>query len=49
MDPYSRLIPRLNGREIEEKFSYYLGLVKKGVAGFIVFGGKLEAYNIRST
>src|SRR3990172_2857068 len=42
MNPYSRLIPRLNGTEIEERFEYYLGLVNKGVAGFIVFGGELE-------
>ena len=42
MNPYSRLIPRLNGGEIEERFSYYLDLVKKGVAGFIIFGGELE-------
>lgn len=42
MNPYSRLIPRLNGKEIEERFDYYLGLVKKGVAGFIIFGGELE-------
>jgi beta-glucosidase-like glycosyl hydrolase len=42
MNPYSRLVPRLNGREIEERFDYYLGLVKKGVAGFIFFGGELE-------
>lgn len=42
MNPYPRLIPRLNGREIEEKFSYYLDLVKRGVAGFIIFGGELE-------
>lgn len=43
MNPYSRLIPRLNGKEIEDRFEYYLGLVKKGVAGFIVFGGELES------
>jgi hypothetical protein len=42
MNPYSRLIPRLNGGEIEGRFSYYLGLVKKDVAGFIIFGGELE-------
>jgi len=42
MNPYSRLIPRLNGKEIEERFGDYLGLVKKGVAGFIIFGGELE-------
>lgn len=42
MNPYCRLIPRLDGTEIEERFDYYLGLVRKGVAGFILFGGKLE-------
>lgn len=42
MNPYCRLIPRLNGNEIEERFDYYFSLVKKGVAGFIVFGGELE-------
>lgn len=42
MNPYSRLIPRLNGEEIDERFDYYEGLVNKGVAGFIVFGGELE-------
>ncbi|HYA32189.1 MAG TPA: glycoside hydrolase family 3 N-terminal domain-containing protein, partial [Thermodesulfovibrionales bacterium] len=42
MNPYSRLIPRLNGTEIEERFGYYLSLVKKGIAGFIVFAGELE-------
>jgi beta-glucosidase-like glycosyl hydrolase len=47
MNPYSRLVPRLNGKEIEEKFSYYVGLVKKGVAGFIVFGGELETVRAR--
>jgi beta-glucosidase-like glycosyl hydrolase len=43
MDHYSRLIPRLNGADIEREFAYYLDLVRKGVAGFIVFGGELEA------
>ena len=47
MNPYSRLIPRLNGREIEERFGYYLNLVEKGVAGFIVFGGELETVRAR--
>ncbi len=47
MNSYARLIPRLNGGEIEEKFSYYLDLVKKGVAGFIVFGGELETVRAR--
>ncbi len=43
MNPYSRLIPRLNGTEIEARFGYYLDLVRKGIAGFIIFGGELEA------
>ncbi len=42
MNPYSRLVPRLNGAEIEDRFDYYLGLARKGVAGFIVFGGEIE-------
>jgi len=32
----------MNGKEIEGRFSHYLGLVEKGVAGFVVFGGELE-------
>ncbi len=47
MNPYSRLIPRLNGKELEERFGDYLGLVKKGVAGFIIFGGELETVSLR--
>ena len=47
MNPYSRLIPRLNGREIEERFGDYLELVKKGVAGFIIFGGEIETVRAR--
>ncbi len=43
MNPYSFLIPRLNGNEIEERFDYYAGLVRKGAAGFIVFGGEVES------
>lgn len=43
MNPYRFLIPRLNGDEIEEDFSYYSELVRKGVAGFIVFGGEVES------
>ncbi|MBI5187835.1 MAG: hypothetical protein HZA07_02015, partial [Nitrospirae bacterium] len=39
---YRFIIPRLNGQDIEKNFNYYLDLVKKGVAGFIVFGGELE-------
>ncbi|GAB4410636.1 MAG: glycoside hydrolase family 3 N-terminal domain-containing protein [Thermodesulfovibrionales bacterium] len=39
---YRRIIPRLDGEEIEDRFDYYLRLVKNGVAGFIIFGGELE-------
>lgn len=42
MNFYQFIIPRLNGSEIETNFNYYLKLVKKGIAGFIVFGGELE-------
>jgi beta-glucosidase-like glycosyl hydrolase len=42
MSFYNRILPRLNGAEIEDRFDYYLGLVKRGVIGFIVFGGELE-------
>ncbi len=41
MKYYQFLIPRLNGAEIGRNFSHYLSLVRKGVAGFIVFGGGL--------
>ena len=39
---YQFIIPRLNGAEIRKKFASYRTLVKKGVAGFIVFGGELK-------
>ncbi|MFH1014812.1 MAG: glycoside hydrolase family 3 N-terminal domain-containing protein, partial [Nitrospirota bacterium] len=42
MNFYKFIIARLNGRDIEKEFNYYLRLVKKGVAGFIVFGGELN-------
>jgi beta-glucosidase-like glycosyl hydrolase len=42
MNPYEAIIPRLNGDDIERRFDYYLKLVKKGIAGFIVFGGDME-------
>lgn len=42
MNFYKFIIARLNGRDIEKDFDYYLGLVKKGIAGFIVFGGELN-------
>jgi beta-glucosidase-like glycosyl hydrolase len=41
-NPYQFIIPRLNGDEIKADFNYYRSLVRKGVAGFIIFGGKLE-------
>ncbi|MBI5639979.1 MAG: hypothetical protein HZA17_06090 [Nitrospirae bacterium] len=39
---YRCLIPRLNGNRIKSEFPYYLSLVKKGICGFIIFGGELE-------
>lgn len=42
MDFHASLLPRLQGEDIERDFSRYEDLVKKGVAGFIVFGGELE-------
>lgn len=42
MNFYKFIIARLNGRDIEKEFNYYLGLVKKGIAGFVVFGGELN-------
>ena len=42
MNFYKFIIARLNGRDIEKDFDYYLRLVKKGISGFIVFGGELE-------
>jgi beta-glucosidase-like glycosyl hydrolase len=38
---YRFLMPRLNGEEIGRNFGHYLSLVKKGVAGYIIFGGRL--------
>jgi len=39
---YQFIIPRLNGGEIRKNFKYYTSLAKKGIAGFIVFGGELK-------
>ncbi len=39
---YQFMVPRLNGEEIKKNFSRYRSLVRKGIAGFIVFGGELE-------
>ncbi|MDP2277541.1 MAG: glycoside hydrolase family 3 N-terminal domain-containing protein, partial [Nitrospirota bacterium] len=42
MNFYKFIIARLNGRDIEREFDYYLGLARKGIAGFIIFGGELN-------
>ena len=39
---YQFMIPRLNGEDIKKNFSCYRSLVRRGVAGFIIFGGELE-------
>jgi beta-glucosidase-like glycosyl hydrolase len=36
------IIARLDSKDINKKFKYYQSLVKNGVAGFIVFGGRLK-------
>jgi beta-glucosidase-like glycosyl hydrolase len=36
------LVPRLEGDHIEDRFEDYLRLVRRGVAGFIVFGGEVQ-------
>jgi beta-glucosidase-like glycosyl hydrolase len=42
MENYYRfIVPRLDGENIGGDFRRYLSLVRKGVAGFIVFGGDL--------
>ncbi len=42
MNPYRFIIARLNGIDIERDFDHHLRLVRKGIAGFIIFGGELE-------
>jgi beta-glucosidase-like glycosyl hydrolase len=39
---YQFIVPRLDGENIKDDFRRYLSLVRKGIAGFIVFGGELE-------
>ncbi len=39
---YRFIIPRLEGASITKDLDRYLSLVRKGVAGFIIFGGKIE-------
>ncbi len=43
--PFEFLLPRMEGADLEKEkgLSRYAALVDKGVAGFILFGGKLEA------
>ncbi len=36
------IIARLDGKDINKKITYYHSLVRKGIGGFIVFGGKLK-------
>ena len=36
------IIARLDGKDIKKKFSYYQSLVKKGIGGFIIFGGEVK-------
>jgi beta-glucosidase-like glycosyl hydrolase len=42
LNHYQFMVPRLNGQEIRSRFSYYRSLVRRGIAGFIIFGGDLE-------
>lgn len=39
------VIARLDGNDIKRRFSYYDSLVKKGIGGFIIFGGNVK--NVR--
>ncbi|MDO8283222.1 MAG: glycoside hydrolase family 3 protein [Thermodesulfovibrionia bacterium] len=39
------IIARLDGNDIKKRFSYYHSLVKKGIGGFIIFGG--DAKDVR--
>ncbi|TAN38774.1 MAG: hypothetical protein EPN25_13105 [Nitrospirae bacterium] len=39
---YQFIIPRLNGEDIKRDLRKHLSLVRKGIAGFIIFGGRLR-------
>ena len=39
---YRSIIPRLDGSSLKDDFPRYAALVRKGVAGFILFGGEVE-------
>ncbi len=41
MDFHRFLVPRLEGDRIDQGIDHYIDLVRKGVAGFIVFGGEV--------
>lgn len=41
-NPYSRIIARLDGSRLSQAPEVYIDLVKKGIGGFIVFGGDIE-------
>jgi len=43
MNPYEFMLPRLNGEDLEANIGPYIKLVRKGIAGFILFGGRLES------
>ncbi|MDA8388154.1 MAG: hypothetical protein M0Z58_05765 [Nitrospiraceae bacterium] len=43
MNPYEFMFPRLEGAELEKDPSPFIRLVEKGVSGFILFGGRLDA------
>ena len=43
MNPYEFMFPKIDGRGLEKDPTPYLRLVEKGVSGFILFGGCLEA------
>lgn len=36
------IIARLDGKDIKRRFKYYESLVKKGIGGFVIFGGRLD-------
>lgn len=42
MSPYPGLIARLDGVRFTGEPEWYIDLVKKGIGGFIVFGGRLD-------
>jgi len=43
MNFYQFIIARLDGNTIESDFDRYLSLVKKGIVGFIIFGGEVDS------